>query len=102
MLGAVCDHTQSSFLDTNKLVYNLSSKELSPAQTTLLSRGWKFCIEQRIINPLNLQTEIEHNMGWMKKQVNEDNINWEALKVNIRGAAQDCIKKATKKIIFLI
>ena len=99
LLGAVCDHTQSSLLDTNKLVYNLSSKELTPAQTTLLSRGWKFCIEQRIINPLNLQTEIEHNMGWIKKQANEENTNWEALKVNIRGAAQDCIKKATKKII---
>ena len=84
LLGAVGDHTQSSLLKINKLLYNLSSKELTTAQQTLLSRGWKFCIEQRIFDPTNLQTEIEYNLWLMKNQATEKIINWEKIKNDIK------------------
>ena len=63
MLGTVCDHIQSSLLTADKLVYNLSSKILTTSQNKGLSRGWKFCIERKLIKPLNIQTEIEYNIN---------------------------------------
>jgi hypothetical protein len=99
LLGAVCDHTQSSLLDINKLVYNLSSKELTIGQKTLLSRGWKFCIEQRISDPLNLQTEIEYNMHILKKQIEEKKLDWRNIQNQIKIAANEFINKVKTKYI---
>ena len=69
MLGAVRDHTRSSLLIVDKLMYNLSSKILTTSQNAGLSRGWKFCIERKLIDPLNIQTEKEHNINTLKKEM---------------------------------
>lgn len=46
----------------NKLVHNLSSYVLSAAEERVLSRGWEFCIETKVLNSINVKTDIEVNV----------------------------------------
>ena len=44
-----------------KLVHNISSYNLSPAEERLLCRGWNFCIENKITNFIDFKTDMELN-----------------------------------------
>ena len=45
----------------SKLIHNVSSYTLSSAEERLLCRGWEFCIENKISNFLEFETDIELN-----------------------------------------
>jgi hypothetical protein len=51
-----------------KLIHNISSYTLSETEERLLCRGWDFCIESKLINSLDFETDIEVNA--MKIQQN--------------------------------
>ncbi|CAF3177808.1 unnamed protein product [Rotaria sp. Silwood2] len=99
LLNAVGDHTRAPLLSIDKLVYNLSSKLLTIPQLKLLSRGWKFCIEEKIIEPLNIQTEIEYGMIKIKEESDKKKISWNSLRNDIKSVAEDMIKRVNKKRI---
>ena len=99
LLGAVGDHTCAPFLSIDKLVYNLTSKLLAIPQLKLLSRGWKFCIEEKIIDPLNIQTEIEYRMIKIKEESDRKKIPWNPLYNQIKTIAEEMIKRVKKKHI---
>jgi hypothetical protein len=44
-----------------KLVHNISSYNLSPAEERLLCRGWNFCIENKVLNFIDFKTDMELN-----------------------------------------
>ncbi|CAF3329657.1 unnamed protein product [Rotaria sp. Silwood2] len=79
LLNAYGDYTRAHLLSMDKLVYNLSSQLLTLPQLKLLSRGWKFCIEERITKPLNIQIEIEYELIKIKEESEKKNIDWEQL-----------------------
>ena len=93
------DHTRAPLLSVDKLVYNLSSKLLTIPQLKLLSRGWKFCIEEKIIDPLNIQTEIEYGMIKIKEESDRKRIPWNPLCDQIKTIAEEMIKRVKKKRI---
>ena len=45
----------------SKLIHNISSYNLTPAEERLLCRGWDFCIENKINNFIDFKTDIEIN-----------------------------------------
>ncbi|CAF3418116.1 unnamed protein product [Rotaria sp. Silwood2] len=45
-----------------KLIHNISSYTLSPAEERILCRGWEFCIENKLNNFIDFKTDIELNM----------------------------------------
>ncbi len=44
-----------------KLIHNISSYNLSEVEERLLCRGWDFCIENKITNFLDFETDLELN-----------------------------------------
>jgi hypothetical protein len=44
-----------------KIIHNLSSHNLTPAEERLLCRGWEFCIENKLTNFIEFKTDIELN-----------------------------------------
>ena len=44
-----------------KLIHNMSSYSLSPAEERILCRGWEFCIENKLTNFIELKIDIELN-----------------------------------------
>ena len=99
LLGAVGDRLRAPLLSVDKLVYNLSSKLLTILQLKLLSRGWKFCIEEKIVDPLNMQTEIEYGMIKIKEESNRKKIPWNPRRNEIKTIAEEMIKRVRKKRI---
>ncbi|CAF4133379.1 unnamed protein product, partial [Adineta steineri] len=99
LLKAVADHTRAPLLPHDKLVYNLSSKLLTLSQLKLLSRGWKFCIEQKVIEPLNIQTEIEYGMIRIKDELEKRKIPWQPVCNQIKIIANQMINKVKIKRI---
>ena len=98
MLETVCDHTQSSLLTADKPVYNLSCKILTTSQNKVLSRGWKFCIERRLIEPLNIQTEIEYNINTLKTGMEKKKVEWSNIK-EVKSAAIQYMNITKNKLI---
>ncbi|CAF1171694.1 unnamed protein product [Didymodactylos carnosus] len=96
LLGVVCDHTTSKMLDIEKLVYNLSDKELTHPQLKLLGRGWKFCIEQKMNETLNVKTEIEYGMQIIKQKIPEGNPSWIKICDQIKIIANDMLKRTER------
>ncbi|CAF5029396.1 unnamed protein product, partial [Rotaria sp. Silwood1] len=45
-----------------KLIHNMSSYSLSPAEERILCRGWEFCIENKLTNFIEFKTDIELNV----------------------------------------
>ncbi|CAF1620469.1 unnamed protein product [Didymodactylos carnosus] len=86
-------------LDIEKLVYNLSDKELTHPQLKLLGRGWKFCIEQKMNETLNVKTEIEYGMQIIKQKIPEGNPSWIKICDQIKIIANDMLKRTEKKSI---
>ena len=99
LLGAGGDHTRAPMLPLNKIVYNVSSKVITTPQLKLLRRGWKFCIEEKVIELLNIQAEIEYGLVKIKSESHTKNIPWEPLCKQINRVANELIKKVKKKRI---
>lgn len=52
----------------SKLIHNISSYTLSKAEERLLCRGWDFCIENKITNFLDFETDLELNAMKLQSQ----------------------------------
>ncbi|CAF1316967.1 unnamed protein product [Didymodactylos carnosus] len=64
--------------EDKKDFYNLSNRILGEHELKLLCRGWKFCIEQKVTRTLDLKTDIEHGMYWIKKNNKKNkSIRWD-------------------------
>ena len=62
----------------NKLVCNFSYRTLSPAEESLLAKGWKYAITYNKLNDLNVKTDIEYLYYCMDKNLllkNVENAN---------------------------
>ncbi|CAF1482133.1 unnamed protein product, partial [Didymodactylos carnosus] len=44
----------------NKLVYNFSYRALTPAEHTLLSKGWRYAINVKKLNSMNVKADLEY------------------------------------------
>ncbi|CAF1039841.1 unnamed protein product [Didymodactylos carnosus] len=52
---------------TSKLVYNYSYRSLTKAEESLLSHGWKYAMNIKELNSLNVKTDIEYIYYRMEK-----------------------------------
>ena len=75
-------------IDIKKVVYNISSRELSTEEETILSKGLEFCIETKIKDTLQFKTEIEIMAYRILKQLDEPNCK------NLDRCLIDCIKRS--------
>ncbi len=54
-----------------KLIHNISSYTLSKVEERLLCRGWDFCIENKITNFLDFETDLELNAMKLQSHCHE-------------------------------
>jgi hypothetical protein len=74
--------------DITKVVYNVSSRQLSKDEEAILSKGLEFCIETKIKNTLQFKTEIEMLAYRILKQLDEPNCK------SLDKCLIDCIKRS--------
>jgi hypothetical protein len=60
-------------IDYKKVVHNISSREMTKDEETILSKGLEFCIETKIKDTLQFKTEIEMMAYKILKQLDEPN-----------------------------
>jgi sugar-specific transcriptional regulator TrmB len=81
----------------SKLIHNISSYTLSPAEERLLCRGWDFCIENKISNFLELETDIELNA--MKIESHCHSSVFRSICRHIHNASQQLMRTSKHKKI---
>ena len=81
----------------SKLIHNVSSHTLTDAEERLLCRGWDFCIESRITNFLEFETDLEFNA--MKIETHCHSSVSRSLCSHIHNAAQQLMRTAKRKKI---
>ncbi|CAF4600906.1 unnamed protein product [Rotaria sp. Silwood2] len=81
----------------SKLIHNLSSYTLSKAEGRLLCRGWDFCIENKITNFLDFETDLELNA--MKLQLHCHESIFRSICRQIHNASQQLIRTSKHKKI---
>ena len=79
----------------SKIVHNISSYTLSPTEERLLCRGWDFCIEKKLTNYLEFQTDIELNS--MKIESLSHNSIFRVISRHIHNASQQLIRTNRNK-----
>ncbi len=82
---------------STRLVHNHSSHQLTPAQERLLTRGWQFCIEQRITNVINVKTDIALNSLKLEKLCHKSVFKIICNKIN--NAAEKMLQRLKHKSI---
>jgi hypothetical protein len=75
-------------IDTKKVIQNVSSRELSNEEETILSKGLEFCIETKIKDTLQFKTEIEMMAHTILKQLDEPQCK------SLDKCLINCIKRA--------
>ena len=80
-----------------KLIHNISSYTLSEAEERLLCRGWDFCIENKITNFLDFETDLELNA--MKLQSHCHESVFRVLCRQIHNASQQLMRTSKHKKI---
>ena len=78
-----------------KLIHNISSYTLSETEERLLCRGWDFCIESKLVNSLDFETDIEVNA--MKIQPHCHESVFRVLSRQIYSASQQLIRSSKNK-----
>ncbi|CAF1441104.1 unnamed protein product [Rotaria sordida] len=73
-----------------KLIHNISSHTLSQIEDRLLCRGWDFCIENKITNFLDFETDLELNV--MKLQSHCHDLVFRSICRKIHNASQQLIR----------
>ncbi|CAF4175878.1 unnamed protein product [Rotaria sordida] len=73
-----------------KLIHNISSHTLSQIEGRLLCRGWDFCIENKITNFLDFETDLELNV--MKLQSHCHDSVFRSICRKIHNASQQLIR----------
>ena len=73
-----------------KLIHNVSSYVLSASEERLLCRGWDFCVENKISNFLEFETDIELNA--MKLQSHCHTSVFRVLRRHIHNASQQLMR----------
>lgn len=86
---------QNYNLMKSKTVHNISSYTLSPIEERLLSRGWDFCIENKVIDFLEFETDIELNS--MKLESSCHSSVFRTLCRHMHSASQQLIRSCRKK-----
>ncbi|CAF4654356.1 unnamed protein product, partial [Rotaria sp. Silwood2] len=81
----------------SKLIHNISSYTLSKTEERLLCRGWDFCIENKITNFLDFETDIEFNA--MKIQPHCHESVFRLLCRQIHNASQQLMRTSKYKKI---
>ena len=81
----------------HKLIHNISSYTLSEVEERLLCRGWDFCIENKIKNFLDFETDLELNV--MKLQSHCHESVFRLICRQIQNASQQLIKTSKHKKI---
>ena len=79
----------------SKLIHNISSYTLSDTEERLLCRGWDFCIENRLTNTLDFETDIEVNA--MKVQQHCHESVFRVLCRHIHNASQHLMRSSKNK-----
>jgi hypothetical protein len=81
----------------SKLIHNVSSHTLSPAEERLLCRGWDFCIENKINSFLEFETDIELNA--MKIESHCHPSVFRSISRHIHNASQQLMRTSKRKKI---
>ncbi|CAF1389693.1 unnamed protein product [Adineta ricciae] len=79
----------------NKLIHNMSSYTLSEVEERLLCRGWDFCIENKIKNFLDFETDLELNA--MKLQPHCHDSVFQSVCRQIQHASQQLMRTSKHK-----
>ncbi|CAF3538239.1 unnamed protein product [Rotaria sp. Silwood1] len=80
-----------------KLIHNISSYTLSKVEERLLCRGWDFCVENKITNFLDFETDLELNA--MKLQPHCHESIFRSICRQIHNASQQLIRTSKHKKI---
>ena len=78
-----------------KVVHNISSYILSRTEERLLCRGWNFCIESKVIDVLEFETDLELNSMKIEPLCHET--VFRLICRHIHNASQTLIRTAKKK-----
>ncbi|CAF4594349.1 unnamed protein product [Rotaria sp. Silwood2] len=81
----------------HKLIHNISSYTLSEVEERLLCRGWDFCIENKIKNFLDFETDLEINA--MKLQPHCHDSVFRLVCSQIQNASQQLMRTSKHKKI---
>ena len=79
----------------SKIVHNISSYTLSSTEERLLCRGWDFCIEKKITDFLEFETDIELNSLKMESVCH--NSIFRVVSKHINNAAQQLMRTNKNK-----
>ena len=74
-------------IDIKKVVYNISAKQLTNDEESILTKGLDFCVETKIKNTLEFKYEIEMMVLTLLKQLHPKDAT------NLNTALLDCIQK---------
>ncbi|CAF4794379.1 unnamed protein product, partial [Rotaria sp. Silwood2] len=80
-----------------KLIHNISSYTLSKVEERLLCRGWDFCVENKVTNFLDFETDLELNA--MKLQLHCHESIFRSICRQIHNASQQLIRTSKHKKI---
>jgi hypothetical protein len=80
-----------------KLIHNISSYTLSQVEERLLCRGWDFCVENKITNFLDFETDLELNVMKLQSQCHSSVFRLICRKVH--DASQQLIRTSKHKKI---
>ena len=80
-----------------KLIHNISSYTLSKVEERLLCRGWDFCIENKITNFLDFETDLELNAVKLQSHCHESVFSLICCKIH--NASQQLMRTSKHKKI---